>query len=304
MTTSPEPSLSPAKAVLWGHVCVTVPALATVAVGAALWFALYGGAINGLLYVFVGISVAQLWSSIAVRRWRAWVRRSGADQERTRVLARRTGLVCRKRFFQRESDASAGRGRRIIRLLAPSVTTLVLGVFIWLYLGPITALLYIRWQGRTHPEMWVVPTPLPQSPARRLGGRKFAYFGYEFETPWSETTQERVSDSSVVLNFSNQTAVMIWNPTQTVDELKALTGTGATREAVRSLFGAQATSSNYALVSKILYSTPSDVSLLASRREMMANPILLTLKPMWTGMVKSGVCYSFETEWFRGFPTR
>jgi hypothetical protein len=69
---------------------------------------------------------------------------------------------------------------------------------------------------------------------------------------------------------------------------------------IRDVFGDQATGSNYAMRSKILYLTPRDLRLFSSPQQMVANSILLNLKKIWTGAAKGGL-YSFQTEWLRGF---
>jgi hypothetical protein len=150
-------------------------------------------------------------------------------------------------------------------------------------------------------ELWVVPRPLPDIFIEHSAGRKFTYYGYQFETPWTELKQQKTSRAMQLFYFSNGFVVMFHDPGQSVDQLKVLTSKGSGNEAeLKELFGKEATRSNYALRSKILYLTPRDLRLSFSRQKMVSNSVLLMLKPIWTGSLQGGL-YSFQTEWLWGF---
>jgi hypothetical protein len=179
-----------------------------------------------------------------------------------------------------------------------AILAIVFLVLVVRYGPAIGGLLYTRWQVRNRPELWVVPTPLRDLSVDRSQGQKFSYIGYEFESPWTEVNKERKGDSIAVLNFSNGEFISI---SKSNDYLKSMKQAATSRGAdIRSVFGDQTTSSNYALRSKILYLTPRYLRLISSRQEMTANSVLLTLKGIWTSTAKDGL-YSFQTEWLRGF---
>jgi hypothetical protein len=180
------------------------------------------------------------------------------------------------------------------------VTTIVFCAFLFLYGPALFGLLYTKWETRNSPELWIVPTPLTDLSIDRSPGKKFSYLGYEFESPWTEVKKERKGESIVVLNFSDGEVISI-SISNGTDGLKIMKQEATRRGAdIRNVFGDEATSSNYALRSKILYVTPRDLRLFSSRREMVANSIFLILKRVWTTNAKSGM-YSFQTEAFRGF---
>ena len=188
------------------------------------------------------------------------------------------------------------------RILTPSfaicVVLFLLAIF---YTKPITALCYTKWKARNAPEMWTVPTPLPDMSAERSGGKKFSYFGYEFESPWTDVKKERKWESIVVLNFSNGTFISILDPARSANELQAMKQEAAKRGVdIKTVFGEEATHSNYALRSKIFNLTPRDLRLFSPRREMVSNSVLLILKSIQTKRIKGGL-YSYQTEWLRGF---
>lgn len=158
------------------------------------------------------------------------------------------------------------------------------------------------------PELWMVPRPLVDDSIAQAAGRKFTFYGYQFEVPWTDVKHEEHLKSMELVYFSNGFFLMLRDPTESVNELELLTSRGTKNEAgLRRLFGDEATRSNYALRSKILNLTPRDLQLSFSRQKMVSSSILLTLKPIWTGSLQGGL-YSFQTDSLRGFqqgdPTR
>ena len=95
--------LSPARAVLAGHLVVTVPVLAII--GAITWLgrSRFGPDRTGLA-LLVGGAVAWLWWSFAVPRWRHWAHRRGADPAAVQRLGVRTGLVWPKGFIAERTE--------------------------------------------------------------------------------------------------------------------------------------------------------------------------------------------------------
>src|SRR5271170_2900000 len=71
------------------------------------------------------------------------------------------------------------------------------------YGRPLILLTITKWHFRNSPEIWIVPTPQPTAAPERTPGRIFSYFGYQFESPWTDIKQERKSDTIVVTDFAN-----------------------------------------------------------------------------------------------------
>ena len=80
------------KAVLLGHIFVTIPVLAII-----LLVTLVGAGVFGVGYVpvsaVVGSILAWVWWSWSVPRWRAWCLARGADARRLQKVAAMTLLV-------------------------------------------------------------------------------------------------------------------------------------------------------------------------------------------------------------------
>jgi len=174
-------------------------------------------------------------------------------------------------------------------------------VLLLTYGRPVGVLLLAKWKFRNHPELWTVPVPLPVTPVEPAARRSFSYFGYEFESPWTEVKLERKLDSIAILNFTNGCTIAIFNPVDRSSALEAMKRTARERGSdLASLFGREATRSNYALRSKIFNLTPGDLRLSWNRGEMAGNSVLLVLKGIWAPKTP-GCLYSFQTDWVHGF---
>jgi hypothetical protein len=184
-----------------------------------------------------------------------------------------------------------------------SITSAIICILVlllmWVYGPPLGMTLSTKWDARREPDLWVVPQPLPTTPAETSLGKSFSYFGYEFESPWTEVVFERTTQSVAVLNFSSGQGIAVFDwPQGPLQMLKGETAEQAA--ALQTVLGAEATRSNYAFLSSILTVTPGDLRVFSSRHKMVANSGLLSMKQIEISKVKGRV-YSFETDAIRGF---
>jgi len=180
------------------------------------------------------------------------------------------------------------------------IACLAVALGLFFYGPPLFFLLHAKWEARNEPKLWIVPEPLALSPASHADGETFSYFGYEFESPWSGLTQEKKTESTVLLTCSTERSILIFAPAKEGTELDSLKRTAAEKGIdAGDVLGEDATRSSYALLSKELFLTPADLRLFSSRKEMAANSVFLMLKKVdsqnWSRL------YSFKTEQFRGF---
>lgn len=169
------------------------------------------------------------------------------------------------------------------------------------YARPIGFVLYAKWKYRNAPQMWVVPSRLLTVAVEPNAGRRFSYFGYDFDSPWTKVERERKFESGAVLNFSGGQFISILNPAQSGDQLQIMKQEATKRGVdLKNVFGEEATRSKYALDSKIWNLTPGNLQLFSSRQEMVSNSVLLIMKDIFLLKHKGGL-YTFETPWFRGF---
>lgn len=185
--------------------------------------------------------------------------------------------------------------------LSFGVAAILAVVLLWVYGAPLALLLSTRRDARTQPELWVVPKPLPATAAETSVGKSFSFFGYEFESPWTDVTVERKYQSVAVLNFSGGQGISVFASQDGGGTLQALKDGGAdTAASLETVFGAEATRSNYDFVSRILNVTPGDLRVFSSRQKMVTNSVLLSTKQVEMYRV-AGQLYCFETNAFRGF---
>jgi hypothetical protein len=190
---------------------------------------------------------------------------------------------------------SEGRLWRVSMLACLPVALLVS-----VYAKPVAILVYMKWNVRNDTKLWVVPTPVHLVDAPHAAGKTMSYFGYEFESPWTEVKQEKKFESSAILYFAGGQVISILDPAHDVDELQMLKQEAGKRGVdLKSVLGDEATRSKYALLSKIWSLTPADLRFFSSRQEMVTNSLFLMLKKIWITSIKGGL-YSFETGRLRG----
>jgi len=190
----------------------------------------------------------------------------------------------------------------IRRFVSPSCLVWVAALgFLYFYGSPIFGLFYTKWNVRHEAQLWIVPTPLTNLSVGRSTGKKFSYFGYEFESPWTEVKWERKGENIVVFNFTNGCFISLTNPAESLDQLQVAQQEARKRgRNIRDVFGDKATRSNYALRSTMLHLTPGDLRLFSSRQEMAGNSVLLILKGIWVTKYTDAI-YSVQTNWLHGF---
>jgi len=109
---------TPAQAVMWGHVFVTLPVLAIIAATGYLGLRLGGlrhelFALFGLLIgIILGAAVAWLWWAFTVPRWRDWVEDQGLQPSEVQDLAASTGLIWPVGSRYERTEVPRRNGRR------------------------------------------------------------------------------------------------------------------------------------------------------------------------------------------------
>jgi hypothetical protein len=81
------------KAILVGHLCITLPALIFIACGYAVSTLVGSDKRTLLLGVTAGAAVGWLWWSLVVPRWRRWAHGRGVDPDALQKAAAATLLV-------------------------------------------------------------------------------------------------------------------------------------------------------------------------------------------------------------------
>jgi hypothetical protein len=98
-----EPTFTSRGAVVLGHLAVTLPVLVMIVGSYFVGYALFG-LLGALCSIVIGTTLAWLWWSAVVPRWREWAKDRGADPDQTQSLAQRTGLVWPKGHFLEKTE--------------------------------------------------------------------------------------------------------------------------------------------------------------------------------------------------------
>jgi len=173
------------------------------------------------------------------------------------------------------------------------------GVVFVIFFGVQTvAVVFLKKQAVTMPEMSLVPAQLNVVSPTGMPGRRFSYFGYEFELPWLEV-EEEVSESSVRILSASGKFVLFYDPTQQFDLLEE---TVMPNPGARDEFVAQFGSMGYEFYKRVFNATPDQLSIFMSRRECVEVTMRLAMKSMVILTSDSGSgLYAFEHGELRGF---
>jgi hypothetical protein len=80
------------RAVLWGHLLITIPVITAILLIPFLGLYMFGPAL-WVYYVCAGLAGAWQWYSTAVPRWKESLRKKGVQENETEETGRRTGLL-------------------------------------------------------------------------------------------------------------------------------------------------------------------------------------------------------------------
>src|SRR5271169_3699900 len=94
---------------------------------------------------------------------------------------------------------------------------LIIAVFLYFYASPLVLFFNVRSLYRNSPAMWAVPIALVPASEPAPPATKLNYFGYEFESPTSETREQRTFASGAVLRLSNCSRLTIVKPSADQD---------------------------------------------------------------------------------------
>jgi len=145
-----------------------------------------------------------------------------------------------------------------------------LGVIFAVFFGVQTAaVIFVKRKVAGSPEMSMVPQPLLRTSASEAPGKRFSYFGYGFELPWTDATED-VKESSVRIDSTSGKAVLLLDLTQgpPVPDLGAAVPT----------FLDMTGHNSYAFYDEVLQTTPDQLSVFMPRDKSVRAMDLLSLK--------------------------
>lgn len=167
----------------------------------------------------------------------------------------------------------------IIGLLVILLIALLLVILVVLFPNLFFALyVKILYNPKSHPELYIVPEQLVlHDLGYRSDAAEFSCFSLIFLSPWGPAEKEINNEGHNKYEFANGSTMIIWGPFE--DDYDMLQDfEPKDRENALELYGEEFFSSPYHR-DKILYCTsPADIRLNSSRKEITVSYVYLTLK--------------------------
>lgn len=155
----------------------------------------------------------------------------------------------------------------------------------------------------SYPQLYIVPKErqVEVIDVALDRNKEYTSSGYKLKSPWiDQVGQENKQDSEIIL-FKNQKAMFFFKLRNTFN-LKASTFTNnpVDSQKLREFLGVDTFGSNYKFNKSVLATSPGSLSIFESKKEVLADSVLLSLKLVTLLPFKGGV-YSFQTPSLRGF---
>jgi len=154
----------------------------------------------------------------------------------------------------------------------------------------------------SYPQLYVIPKERQVEKVDTTSGsyKEYLSSGFRLKSPWSDEVSRQNKPESEIFIFKDQKAIFFLKDKSILNlEINRLAGS---QEAVQSLFDflGDSQGSNFKLNNLVLSVSPDKVSIFDSKKEALADSILLSLKLAWVLPFKGGI-YSFQTPDLQGF---
>jgi hypothetical protein len=160
----------------------------------------------------------------------------------------------------------------------------------------------LRHEVRRNPILALTPVPLPVTPPTSAEGTVLSHAGFRFEVPWSDVDSQRTKLFShiAVYVFRSGRVVSFYGPSPTGEDLISAVEKNFGGKSALTLFGPEATRSNYSFHKTVLELTPTAMKPWMSYREAMRTSMLLTIKAISSVGGKTGL-FSVQANGWKGF---
>lgn len=193
------------------------------------------------------------------------------------------------------SNRSLNNPRRIIAI----VITLVACWLAYRETANLMAWHFAAESARDHPNLDVLPTPLPNTTQAQLDGVTIARFGFSFHTPWKQLDKEIDGNKVTSFHFKDGGGLLLFDPAG-MDKVRIMRGnTPQQQAAMRKVFGPDALGSNYGLMTAEVETRPDQVKWWLPASRNTQSFLMLTFKS--ADMQKANVIYRIDQLGMRGF---
>jgi hypothetical protein len=161
---------------------------------------------------------------------------------------------------------------------------------------------YENWQqAKAHPELAVMPTPLPDTRVDDLqNGTTVEVFGYSLRLPWNKITKRLDVKGASFVDFEGGGRLMIFDPASQVDKAQQYRKDASTRAAVQKMMSSRDVSSPYQLFKAEMESSPAHTKFWHTRASNSRDFLLLIGKGQFAREGTTAI-YAIEGGELRGY---
>jgi hypothetical protein len=189
-------------------------------------------------------------------------------------------------------------------LISFGIVILVCVIYLWLFGTQTFFVVVAHNAAQKLPFVKLKPVELTDLSISQAPGMKLAYFGYEFEVPWTDFDKERtkiVGGNKAIIVFRSGNVLSVWSgpPHEFVNGL--LEQGKIDRNTFRKVYGDEVLQSDYNFQRLILETTPDKITLLSSRKTATSQAMLLMVKAICVPADPNSGIFAVQGREFRGF---
>jgi len=159
-----------------------------------------------------------------------------------------------------------------------------------------------RQETKANPVLALTPQKLPEVEPNLTSGAKLSDAGFSFEVPWDDldTQKTRFVNQMAVYAFRSGRALMFFGPSPTHEDLMSTVQKSFGGTSISTIFGPEATKSNYNFHKTMLDLTPSKVTPWMNQRDAVQSSVLLMFKAISSVGGNTGIFVAEANNW-KGF---
>ena len=194
------------------------------------------------------------------------------------------------------------RFSRLFLGIVGSIAFLLLAAYAW----GLQTMVWWEYRGfaKKVPVLKLTPQDLPSAPVSLAKGIKSSHAGFEFEVPWADLDRQKSKfvKNIAIYSFDSGRVLEFFGPGPDKEGLlsSAEKSTGDSAGRMRTLFGEQATKSDYAFRRTLLEQTPDKLKPWMNQREAIRVSMLLLIKGVASVGGDTGL-FKVEQRGWKGF---
>ncbi len=187
------------------------------------------------------------------------------------------------------------------RAIVLAVFAIAVGAYAVLYgLQTLAVVSASSWE-RAHPELGVVPQPLPDTSVSSGKPTKVESFGYKFDAPWADFDKVDPGLGYATFSFRSGQRIIFFDPSAQTDTVRVMNAADPERFRKSTIaFGGGTFDSNYGLYLSVFSASPAQLSAFMPLPDSVRIRALLLWKESLSTNLEMGL-YSLELHGLRGF---